>query len=155
MRIKTLSFVAMSLAAITLITFAGTSAAKAASTGKNKSDLVEAIATKFNLKKSDVQQVFDEQRQTQLKNRLDQAVKNGKLTTDQESKILAKYNELQPFITSLQDKSEADRNAAIKAKMTELEKWAKDNNIPTSYLKMGPGFGLMHRSAHRPHAKKK
>jgi hypothetical protein len=39
---------------------------------------------------------------------------------------------------SLRDKPEEERHALMKAKMTELQQWAKDNNIEKQYLH---GFG--------------
>ena len=61
------------------------------------SGLVSAIATKFNLKKDDVQKVFDEQRtqmetqrEQEVKDHVAQLVKDGKLTQAQADKINAK-----------------------------------------------------------------
>ena len=68
------------------------------------SGLVSAIATKFNLKKDDVQKVFDEQRtqmetqrEKEVKDQVAQLVKDGKLTQAQADKINAKRAELNQF----------------------------------------------------------
>ena len=68
------------------------------------SGLVSAIATKFNLKKDNVQKVFDEQRtqmetqrEQEVKDQVAQLVKDGKLTQAQADKINAKRAELNQF----------------------------------------------------------
>ena len=112
------------------------------STGQNS--LVKKIAQKFNLKEADVQQVFDQnhqdmqaQREANGKTRLDQAVKDGKITQAQEDLIVAKHKEMQTFMDGLKDKTEAERHTAMETKMTELKKWATDNGISQEF--MGPG----------------
>ena len=116
------------------------------------SDLVNAIAQKFNLKASDVQAVVDAQRQQQADNmqkqedarfvaNLAQAVKDGKLTQAQADLITAKQAEVKTFEASLKDKSEADRQTAMKTEMDSLTQWAKDNNIPDQYMMFGRGEG--------------
>jgi uncharacterized membrane protein YwzB len=117
---------------------------------KPMTNLVNAIATKFNLNPTDVQKVIDDQR-TQMeverhtqqaadqKTRLDQAVKDGKITQAQEDLIIAKQTEIQTFMDSLKDKTEADRQAAIKTEMDAVQAWAKTNNIPDGMLMIGRG----------------
>ena len=88
------------------------------------SAFVNAIAQKFNMNPSDVQQVVDQTAQQQqsqmqakriqnIKNRITQAVTNGTLTQAQADAINAKIPEVQSFIQSLRGKSAADRKAAI------------------------------------------
>jgi hypothetical protein len=127
-------------------------------TSNPMSDLVTAIAKKFNLNSSDVQQVFDEQKvrieskiQVEFANRIIQAVSGGKLTQDQADKIMAKKTELEVQKTSLEGKSREERRSAIKAQMDSLKQWATDNNIPREYIPFiggrghgffkGPAFG--------------
>lgn len=122
------------------------------------SSIVSAIAKKFNLKESDVQQVFIDQHtqiQTQqqqvYKDRIAKAVTNGKLTQAQADKILAKMAELTTFKASLLGKTPTEIKTAMKAQMDSLKQWAKDNNIPKNYLlfgfgegkERGHGFGMM------------
>jgi hypothetical protein len=115
------------------------------------SNLVNAIAQKFNLKSADVQQVFDEQKtqmtaQRQAKmaqtftDRLNKAVVDGKLTQDQANKIIAKKAELEIFKTSLEGKTPTEIRAAMKAQMDSLKQWSTVNNIPQQYLMFG-GIG--------------
>jgi hypothetical protein len=131
-------------------------AATSTSTGTTPiSNLVNAIATKFNLKTADVQQVFDQQR-TQMaaqrtqdeKLRLDQAVKDGKITQAQEDLIIAKLAEQRAFRESLSGKTQAEREAAISANRTALQKWMTDNNIPWGYVPMGGGRGYRGMGGH-------
>jgi len=111
------------------------------------SSLVNAIATKFNLKPADVQQVFNDQR-AQMKVRMDQtfaqrlaqAVTNGTLTQAQADLITAKKVEVDAFVASLKGKTPAEIQAAMKTKMDSLKQWATANNIPNEYLMFG-GFG--------------
>lgn len=116
--------------------------------GQGQSDLVDKLAQKFNLNKSEVQKVFDEERaaheaerKAKMKERLDQLVKDGKLTQDQANKIVAKFEENKTFRESLKDKSAEERKAAMEQHRTEMEQWAKDNGIDLKYIRPhgGPG----------------
>ncbi len=118
-------------------------------------NLVSAIAQKFNLNKSDVQQVFDEQRTLQEqqmqaeraareKAMLDQAVKDGKLTQAQEDLIIAKQAEAKTFLDGLKNLGATERQAKLETWRTELKAWAATNSIPEQYLMPvmgGPGKG--------------
>ena len=131
----------------------GAAAAKAAETGgaqRPMNNLVSAIAQKFNLNASDVQQVFDEQRsrmeaQRTLAeaSRLAQAVTDGKITQAQADLITAKRAELEAArasgTASLENATKEERAAAMQAQMESLKAWATANNIPLEYLMMPPG----------------
>jgi hypothetical protein len=116
------------------------------------SGLVQKIADKFNLNKDEVQAVFDAQRtemeaeRTQeMKDRLAQAVKDGKLTQDQADKITAKLAEMKANREDLSGKTPEERHEAMKAARDEIKKWAEDNNIPMEYLRIvGGGHGGLH-----------
>lgn len=114
------------------------------------SGLVSAIATKFNLKKDDVQKVFDEQRtqmetqrEQEVKDQVAQLVKDGKLTQAQADKINAKRAELvkerEANRTSEQNLTDAQRKTKMEERKTTLDTWLKDNNIDSqyAYLLMG------------------
>ncbi len=119
------------------------------------SGLVSAIATKFNLNKTDVQKVFDDQRsqmdqerETQIKGEVAQLVKDGKLTQAQADKINAKRAELQKEMeanrTSDQSLSSTDRKTKMQERKTALDTWLKENSIDTQYaylLMGGHGHG--------------
>lgn len=104
------------------------------------STLVQKIADKFGLKKEDVQAVFDQDRadrQIEMEKkylaRLDQLVKDGKITEAQKQLIINKHKERKTIREANKTKMETERK--------ELEDWAKQNNINPQYLF---GFGRGH-----------
>lgn len=139
----------------------GTVYATSNTSGTNNpmANLVTAIAQRFNLNVSDVQQVFDEQktqmdaqrteqrtqmeaqRKQEFTDRINQAVTEGKLTQEQADKILAKKAELETQRTNLEGKTQEECRTAMKEQMDSLKQWATDNNIPQGYLPFG-GFGM-------------
>ncbi|MFA5946594.1 MAG: hypothetical protein WC813_01075 [Patescibacteria group bacterium] len=111
--------------------------------------LVQAIATKFNLSKDEVQKVFDEQRalgqaehragfESHAADKLAKAVTDGKITQAQADLITAKFKELQTNKPNLQGKTPQEIEKIMKTHMDEIKTWMKDNDIPTNLL---PGFG--------------
>lgn len=119
------------------------------------SSLVQAIATKFNLKSSDVQAVIDEQktkmdadREADVKAQVTQLVKDGKLTQAQADKINAKRAELEKEReanrTSDQSLTDAQRKTKMDERKTALDTWLKENGIDTQYAYLfmgGRGHG--------------
>jgi hypothetical protein len=133
------SLLVASTAAIIGLATIGTGITLAAAPAK--STIVDKLAERFNLNRDDVQKVFEEhrqetqiERQQKLKDRLDQAVKDGKLTQVQEDAILAKVQEVEAFMATLKDKTPTEREAAIKTEMDSVKQWVKDNNIPEQYV---------------------
>lgn len=131
----------------------GVQAAHAAtmSEASGHASLAQKIAQKFNLKESEVQQVFDQdhadrdkERHARMEERLTQAVADGKLTAAQKDTIVAKMGELEKQReaerTNFQNKTPEERRAAMDQHRAELEQWAKDNGIPTEFLRMGGGM---------------
>ena len=122
--------IGLSTTAVTLSLVGLASMASAQSTSAGTS-LIDKIATKFNLNKSDVQAVFDAnrtekeaERAAEMSDKLQTLVDKGTITADQKAKIEAKQKELQ---------------TARDAKRTELEKWASDNGIDAKYIMGGHG----------------
>ena len=73
---------------------------------------------------------------------LDQAVKDGKITQTQKDLIVAKHAEIKAYMDSLKDKTQADRQAAIKTETQSVKDWAKANNIPEQFaMPFGQGRG--------------
>jgi hypothetical protein len=137
-----------------LASLLGVGLASAQSNNNNVNDLVDKIAKRFNLKSSDVQKVFDEERAshraerlTQIKANLDQAVKDGNITQKQEDAIIAKHKEMQSYMESLKDKTPHERRTLMDTKRDQLKKWATDNNIAEQYVLFGgrEGHGMGHR----------
>lgn len=124
--------IALGLLVVGIMGWAGIT--NAATTNSTSTTLVDKLAQKFNLKKTDVQAVFDEsrqerqkERQTQVGNNLDKAVTDGVITKDQKQKIIDKQTQLQK-----------DRQA----KKDEMIKWFKDNGIDQTKLRnYQVGFG--------------
>lgn len=158
MNIKKSLMVAGAVATIGVAGIAGLGVASAATNPSGSSDsLIDKLATKFNLNKSDVEAVFEEEKtereaehQQMIEERLTELVADGKLTEDQKSKILAKQAELKAQLEeeheALKDKTKEERRAVIEQKREELKAWAEENNIPTEYLRFiggfhGPGMG--------------
>ncbi len=140
---KTIAISAAAVLGAGLIGVSTVSAANSPGTLANK------IASTFHLNASDVQKVIDQnhsdreaQHQQDMKARLDQAVKDGKITGAQETLIIDKQKELQSQRESLKDKTPEERRTAMQQTRTELEAWAKQNNIPLQYLApFGRGMG--------------
>lgn len=127
--------------------------ASAATNTNSQISLVDKIAAKFNLNKDDVQKVFDEDReshkqehQAKMNERLDQAVKDGKLTQEQADKLKAKLEEMQTERENNRQNGSKPDKTEMKQKMEEFKKWLKDNNIPDEFgMPMGGGRGYHHR----------
>ena len=152
--------VAISATALAGVATLGVSALYAAQTTTTTnrvdpmSSLVQAIATKFQLNATDVQQVFDQSRQemeqkmqaehaVRQAEMLAKAVTDGKLTQAQADLINAKQAELNAAFeaTKAQALTDAERKTAIEAQRTSLEAWMKTNNIPAEYARFVYGFG--------------
>ena len=147
--------VALAIAILLSAAGAGMASTVSASTGNFKDpmgNLVNLIAERFNLSTTDVQKVFDEQRtlmeaerKQKSTDRLKQAVTDGKLTQEQANKITAKQAELETAHAALKDKTEAERQAAMKTEMESLKTWITENNIPKEFMMFGrPGMGKGH-----------
>lgn len=140
-----------------VLTFTGSVLTASAATDAQRlnpmASFVSAIAQKFNLNVADVQKVVDDQHglmrasHTQVfAQRLAQAVSDGKLTQAQANLITAKKAELEAFRTSLDGKTQAEKQAAMKTQFDSLKKWATDNKIPSGFaffggLELGRGMG--------------
>lgn len=119
-----------------------------------QSNLVEKIADKFGLKVEDVQAVFEQERQereaameAKYEQSLTDAVTSGNLTETQKQLLLVKHKELranrQSQMQTFQTLTQEQRKAAMKKERTEIEAWAKENNINMKYLMWG-GHGRGH-----------
>lgn len=135
-----------------LIGSAGLTAKVLAETGTSDDSgpsisLVQRIANYFSLDKNEVQKVFDENkadrindRQQKLETRLDQAVKDGKLTSEQKEKLLAKLKELQGQIKDDRVNDRKEHRQQMQQNRDELKQWAKDNGINLEEVLPEPDF---------------
>ena len=83
-----------------------------------------------------------------MEKKLNQAVAEGQITSQQKDEIISKLQEMKTFFDSLKDKSPSERKAALQANRIGLLRWAKDNHIPKRFIAPrgihgGPG-------SHRP-----
>lgn len=116
------------------------------------SDLVDRIAQKFGLDKTQVQSVFDQYRsdkrqqmittmQQREKTRLDDLVKNGKITSAQEQAILdeqtALKNKYNPSTGN--QLTPEQRKQQFESMQNDIKTWATSQGIDPSYVL--PGFG--------------
>ena len=129
----------------TALVLTGTSLTRAASpTNSSTNSLVSELAARFNVNKTDVQAVFDQNHQEQMaqhqKNETDslnQAVANGTLTSSQRDLIVAKQAELKTKMTALKGETATTRQADIKKLMADTKIWATTNNIDLKWLHGG------------------
>lgn len=111
---------------------AGAASALSDTNGSASDSLVDRLVEKFNLDKTQVKAVFDEEkaardadRLAEQSERLQDAVDNGDITAEKKTKIEAKLKE---------------SRMARESERTALEKWASDNKIDAKFL-MGRGPG--------------
>lgn len=135
------------LAAAALVGITGLGAVSAAASahdapdGREHPTIVKRMAETFNLDEDKVHEVLmqehqarHEQRQEKLKDRLDQAVKDGKITEEQKTKLLGKMDQLREDRKADKREHAADR----RQHMEKLKQWAQDNGIDLESLGLGP-----------------
>ncbi len=119
---------------------------------QGKGNLVTRLAEKLGKSEEEVQAVFDEMReehQTQMQagfeSRLDEAVANGEITSEQKQMILAKHEELRAEReANWQNKEQMTREewrVQRQEKQAGLEAWAAENGIEMENI-WGKGAGM-------------
>lgn len=114
------------------------------------SELVAAIAEKFDLDEAEVQEVFDAQfeadraemramHEQKFADRLAKAVEEGKLTQEQADAISDKREEMRGYMEEFKDLEPEERKEAMQGHAEELKSWAEENDIPMQFLQFGPG----------------
>lgn len=123
------------------------------------SSLVDKIATKFNLNKTDVQAVFDQNKtdmqaarqaemQAETKSRLSAAVTAGTLTQAQSDLITTELATIQTKLTDINKITDVNaRQAAMDQLQADVSKWAVDNKIDSKWVRIqgergGRGHGM-------------
>ena len=120
------------------------------------SDLVRKIAEKFKLQESEVTAVFDEfhqekmvEHQKVMEEKLEQAVKDGKITEEQKQAILKKQEEMKANHLNreeLKNLTPEQRQEKMQAHKQEMEAWAAENGLTLEtfhkVMGKGPGFGM-------------
>lgn len=150
MKYSKIAIITASGAAILGAAGIGATALAATNTGPaNYPPIVQKIANTFNLDPAKVNDVFRQQHQANeqkhdehLKSTLDQAVKDGKITQDQEDKLIA---ELKTLREQFKDNKQQNRQDM----KNQLEQWAKDNGINNlDQILPHPSAGTHHRMMH-------
>ena len=122
----------------------------------NYPPIVTKIAQKFNLNISDVQEVFDDERDerraemfARFSERLDELVSSGEITSSQKGAILDKHEEMQNKMDELRNLSPEERRDKMQSIHEEFRSWLKDQGFEN--LAIGPfghgfkrGFGMGH-----------
>lgn len=117
------------------------------------SSLIDKIASTFNIDKSKLQTVFDEEREareaereTERAERLQALVDDGTITAAQKTAIEKKLAEMKAERDAnkddMQNLSDDERKTKMDEKRSELEAWAKEQGLDLSKLKGvlgGPG----------------
>lgn len=131
------------VALFTFFLFFGKTEVKAMGFGSNNPNFITELSKKIGINQDKLQSAFDSIRSDKQKemeknyeDRLDQAVKDKKITEAQKKLILQKHNELKK-------QQESYRSAKTQQKQ-DLKTWAEKNNIDSSYLYGGLGKGMMH-----------
>lgn len=101
--------------------------------------LIQALAQRFNLNQTDLQQFFKEQREKQMTERLatflTQAVSQGRITEAQKTAIIAKAKEVAAKLPEFQSLTQEQRLEKMKQLRTEIEAWATQQGIDKAFVK--------------------
>jgi len=114
--------------------------------------LVQRLVERFNLDETEVREFFtehreerQEQRHQRAQERLDEAVENGTLTTDQRDALEEKHQEMQDLREANKDEwreLSADEKHELREQHHEqMEAWAEENGIELSLFKFGQKGG--------------
>ncbi|MCL6472746.1 MAG: hypothetical protein K6T91_08055 [Firmicutes bacterium] len=110
--------------------------------------IVEKLAKAFNLDPAKVNKVFQDDRderraqaRARFEARLDQAVKDKKITQAQKDAILKKIDEVNAKLQSIKGLSPADRRTEMEKLREDLKAWAKQNGLDkTQFIPGLKGF---------------
>ncbi len=140
------------MAALAIVGVAGAYGVSAVSADSSSTDpqgsLVQKLADKFHIDKTQVQAVFDADRaehqakqEDNYKQRLEKAVTDGKLTSAQKDAVLTEHNKLAAEMkAAMEQSSGSDPRTAMEKIKKEAQDWATQNNIDAKWLM---GFGGM------------
>lgn len=113
--------------------------------------MIQKLAEHFNLNQSDVQtfmsdqrQQMQEQRQEEVKSKLDDAVTNGAITQDQENMLITKMDEMKQQRDDAKNLSFDEKRQAMQSIGDEFHTWASDNGIDLNALNLMQEHHGMH-----------
>lgn len=119
------------------------------------SEMTKTLASKLGVSEEKVKDAFTSMRadreakmKADLEARLSQAVKDGKITEAQKSAILTKFGQEKTKIdpAAFKNMTPAQRKAEMEKRKTDLEAWAKENNLDLTKLNdlLGHGNKVKH-----------
>lgn len=98
--------------------------------------IVQKLVERFGLDEAEVQGVFDEAKeerkqemQTQIENKLDQAVADGELTEEQKQALIDKKAEMHDLKDELRDLDPDERRAVMQEHHDEFKAWLEEQGI--------------------------
>jgi len=104
--------------------------------GLGYSNIIQKLVDRFGLKTEEVQQVFDQERterqgqiQLRFQERLDQAVKDGKITEEQKRAILDKKAEMQADCQNSQGLNPDERRTNMETHRRKMQAWVEESGI--------------------------
>jgi hypothetical protein len=111
--------------------------------------IVQMLAERFGVEESEVEAVFDEhrtvrmqERQQEMEGRLEDAVNEGLLTSEQKDALLQKMEEWHSEKPDFGSMTREEHREAMESHRDEMQQWAEDNGIDLSVIHMGrDGFG--------------
>ncbi len=113
----------------------------------NQPSFVQQLAQKLGIDQSKVQQAVDQikqdhkgQMQTNFQSKLDQLVKDGKITQQQEQLILNKFQELSQNKQNWKNLTPDQRKAQMQQQRQDMQTWAQQNNIDLKSIFGGNGM---------------
>ena len=147
---KRVALVAVGVAAGLSLAAAGYASAATATTTSDLPPMVEGLAEKFNLNKTEVAAYLETERETRQAEReaeftksLETLVSEGKLTEAQKTAILSKHEELQTKREALRDTTGSDKRDQMDTIRDEWTSFLKDLGVDESLMPhLGPGAGM-------------
>lgn len=135
--------------ALSVLVIGVLSTSVSAQDASNYPSIVQKIAERFNLNVSDVEQVFDEERDERraemfanFADRLDDLVSEDKLTEAQKEAILDKHEDIQDRMEEYKALPPEERHEKMQALHEEFRSWAEAEGIDLPLV--GPfGHGFM------------
>lgn len=121
---------------------------------QNQSQIVQRLASRFNLNVDEVQEVFEEERAAHhalmlesFEEKLNEAVAGGKITADQKQMILDKHEEMYAKMDEIRslNLSPEEMRAKMDQYRSELRAWAESENIDVPLFPFGKGEKRGHK----------